>query len=271
MFKPAYLDSIYKKRSFFGFIKNAVYRIGGGVEVLALIAVWIFIFKDRTALGGLTLEDTLIYILIGNLIGSAAEHLLRRIVVHDISQDNFSLLMNAPLSYLKKILVAGFGRSIFPFILSIAVHISLLYFFLDGLKINSDPRYLIVIFAMIVLAFLFELLILYFFNFFVFWSIAAAAPYSFILRIKNFLAGNYFPLSIFPAIVSFSLAMPFAYSCFVPAELYLKKIDLSVGLRGLGVQLIWIIILYVAIKIVWNRKKHQRKIETRELFINKGH
>ena len=252
------------------FMKKEVFLFFFGQRLigLAVLAVWILLFKDRAVLGGLTLEDALVYILIGNLIASAAGHLLKRIVIRDISRDNFSLLMNSPLVYFKKILVAGFGRNIFPFILSIAIHISLLYFFLDDLKINSDPRYLALILVMIVLAFLSELLILYFFNFFVFWSVTSAGPYSFILRLKNLLAGNYFPLSIFPLIVNVSLALPFAYSCFVPAELYLKKIDLSVGLRGLGIQLIWIIILYAAIKMVWIRKKRHQTIESKEIFIN---
>jgi ABC-type uncharacterized transport system permease subunit len=42
-------------------------------------------------------------------------------------------------------------------------------------------------------------------------------------------------------------------------QLYLKKIDLITGLKGLGVQIIWIIILYFIIKLVWNRglKKYE--------------
>ncbi|MFH0892607.1 MAG: ABC-2 family transporter protein [Candidatus Falkowbacteria bacterium] len=267
MYIPASLDRVNKKKNAAVFLKNAVYRMGGTVEILAVLAVWILIFSKRAVLGGLTREEILTYILVGNLIGAATNHLLRRIVVHDISRDNLSLLMNSPASYLAKIIIRGFGRNILPFILSVAFQIFLFYFFIDDFKINSDPYYLSVIAIMLVLAFLSELLILYFLHFFVFWSVESAETYNFILRLKSILAGSYFPLVIWPAIVNISLVMPFAYSCFVPAELYLKKTGLETGLRGICVQMIWIMVLYIILKIVWTRKTHRQNIRPKEISI----
>ena len=175
--------------------------------------------------------------------------------------------MNSPASYLAKIIIRGFGRNILPFILSVAFQIFLLYFFIDDFKINSDPYYLSVIAVMLVLAFLSELLILYFLHFFVFWSVESAETYNFILRLKSILAGSYFPLVIWPAIVNISLVLPFAYSCFVPAELYLKKIGPGIGLRGICVQAIWIMILYIILKIVWIRKTDRHNIRPKEISI----
>lgn len=76
--------------------------------------------------------------------------------------------------------------------------------------------------------------------------------YATVDRLKRFFAGGYFPLSLLPSgFVTVSFFLPFAYSIFVPAQLYLSKISPWIGLQGLGVQLVWILILALIIKLVW--------------------
>ena len=261
MIEPLPLDNIAKKKSTLFYLGTFAYRLGSALEIIIVFVAWGLVFINISDLKGFSHQEILTYVLIGSLIGLTTNHLLHRIVINAISRNSFALLMDRPMQYLKKIIIKGFGASIFPFILSVGVHTALLYFFIDSFFVNTDIFYLAVIVVMIVLAFFTELLILYFMHLFVLWSIESSDAYNFILRLKKIFAGNYFPLSILPVMfVNVSLALPFAYSFFVPAELYLKKIELAVGLRGIGVQVVWILALYVTIKFVWTRKINKEKM-----------
>jgi ABC-type uncharacterized transport system permease subunit len=65
----------------------------------------------------------------------------------------------------------------------------------------------------------------------------------------------YFPLSFLGvSFLTISLFFPFAYSFYVPTQLYLNNISYEQGVIGLMVQLFWIVVLYFVIKISWKRK-----------------
>ncbi|MDT8347532.1 MAG: DMT family transporter, partial [Flavobacteriaceae bacterium] len=51
----------------------------------------------------------------------------------------------------------------------------------------------------------------------------------------------------------------FAYSFYVPTQLYLKNISFEQGLIGLLVQIFWIGFFYLVIKISWNKKFEEKK------------
>lgn len=87
-----------------------------------------------------------------------------------------------------------------------------------------------------------------------FWTDEVDGLYATHERLRKIFSGGYFPISILPVFfVNLSYALPFAYSFFVPAQLYLKKIDLAAGIRGIFVQITWIIVLYFLSNWVWRR------------------
>ncbi len=255
MFKIAPVDQPVQKRGLFYYARVFIYKTSGILEVLAILLLWLIIFTNKSVLGGFTRQEIITYIIAGNLIGLISGYFLHRIIASDIYGQNSKLLVYKPIKYFFLILPKGFGRNFLPFIIAVIYHLLVLYFFLDYIVINFNILYLSVITAMIVLAFIIEFLLAYLLNLFVFWTLEAKGPYKILIRLKNFLAGAYFPLSLLPPVfVSVGLVLPFAYSFFVPMELYLKKIDLATGLRGMIVQLIWIGVIYALIQLTWSRQ-----------------
>jgi len=51
--------------------------------------------------------------------------------------------------------------------------------------------------------------------------------------------------------VNVSYFLPFAYTIYVPVQLYLGKISFAEGLRGLAIEILWLVALYIIIKVVW--------------------
>jgi len=236
------------------------YRIGEIGEMLALILMWTAIYGGQKIISGLTLQEMITYILIGNFFNAIIRNFLSNGIARDIKDGRLSLFLIKPIGYFSYILSQEVGRISLATILSVLSSALVIVFFINTFIWNFDIAYLLVIFAMIIFAFITELLLSYLIGLIAFWTDEVEGLYATIDRIKKFFSGGYFPLNLLsPAFVQISLILPFAYSFFIPAQLYLKKFDLSVGLKGLLVQIIWIIVLYGIIRIVWNRglKKYE--------------
>ncbi|MCD4762074.1 ABC-2 family transporter protein [bacterium] len=249
------LKTSNKKRGLIYYILSFFYKLSGILEVVIILSVWMFLFSRSELLGGFTREEMIAYIIIGNLIGLLATIFLYRVIVSDVNHENSKMLIYRPLEYLREVLLKRLVKNLLPFFIAVIFNSFLLFFLLESVEVTVNPFHLIVIGLMIILAFIIELLIAYIVKLFVFWTIESKELFSLINWLKKFLAGGFFPLSFLsPVLVGVSLFFPFAYSFYVPTELFLKKIDILVGIKGLGVQTLWIIVLYLFIKIVLDNR-----------------
>lgn len=238
-----------------------MFRIGEAAEMVVLILMWTAIYASGSGMiKGFTVNEMITYVLIGTLFSVAVRNFLPSLVSKDINEGRLSMFLVKPISYIKFVFFNELGRAALAIITSIVVQVLVILFFLDKFVLNTEPLYLLLIFAMIFFSFIIELLIGFLVGTIAFWTDEVEGVQATIDRIKKFFAGGYFPLSLLPAtLATLSMYLPFAYSFFVPAQLYLKKIDLQTGLMGLGIQIIWIILLSLIVKFVW--KKGLRRYE----------
>jgi len=261
MFETNNIARPVRKTGLWTHLRNFAGKVSMVMETLGLILVWLLIFSDKHNLGGFSRREMISYILIGNLISFITGYLLERIIARDLMKTDSKLLVYRPLVYFGHMLANGLGRIFAQFIVAVAVYLTIVFFFAGQLVINLEPAYIAIICAMIVLAFLTEFLLAYLVHLHVFWTIESPELYRIMIRIKKLFAGNYFPLSLLPANIFYASAMlPFAYSFFMPTELYLKKIGLKAGLAGLGAQMIWIVVLYLVVRKMWAKKTAAKKI-----------
>lgn len=238
-----------------------MFRVGEITEILVLILMWTAIYASGSGIiKGFTLNEMITYVLIGNLCMVAVRNFLPSFVSRDINEGRLSMFLVKPIPYIKFVFFNELGRAALAVFVSVMSQFLIILFFLDKFILNKDLLYLLLIFAMVFLSFIIELLIGFLVGTIAFWTDEVDGIQATIDRIKKFFAGGYFPLSLLPvALASLSMYLPFAYSFFVPAQLYLKKIDLHTGLIGLGVQMVWIILLSFILNFVW--KKGLRKYE----------
>lgn len=230
------------------------YRVGEIGEMFVLVLMWSAIYDGQTIISGLTLQEMITYILIGNFFHALIRNFLPDVIARDIREGRLSTFLIKPIGYFSYILSQEIGRISFATMMSTVSSILIVVFFAHTFIWNFDIVYLLVIFAMVILAFVVELLLAYLIGLIAFWTDEIDGLYATIDRVKKFFSGGYFPLNLLPlAFVQVSFMLPFAYSFFVPAQLYLGKLDVSVGLQGLLVQVVWILVLYGVIRIVWNR------------------
>lgn len=231
-----------------------MYRLGEVIEMLILILMWTAIYKTQPEIQGFTLNEMITYILVGNLINFLVRNFLTDVIAFDIKDGRLSAFLTKPLDYMQFMFFREIGRISVSFIMSVATQLLVIVFFLDKLILNFELAYLLVIGAMIILAYILEWLLSFLIGLIAFWILEVDGIYTTAYRLRKFFSGGYFPLSLLPAaLVNISFLLPFAYSFYIPTQLYLKKMDLMTGVKGIGVQLAWIVLLYLIIKVVWKR------------------
>lgn len=259
------ISSIKEKKSPLKLIGLFFGKIGSSFEVVFIILIWFFIFSNSQTLGNFSMQDMIAYLLIGNLIGLFSSYLLYRILRYNIGAGDMKMFYYKPLAYIFRVFFRTLKKLIIPFLFSISLNILLLYFFVSNVYLNYETKYLFLILFMIILAFITELLIALALDMYVFWTFESNGLSKVISRLKKILAGAYFPLSFLGTnFLIISLLFPFAYSFYVPTQLYLKNISFEQGLLGIAVQLTWIVIIYFIIKISWKNKMEKIKMSLSE-------
>ena len=228
------------------------YRIGEIIEMIVLILMWSAIYKSQEIIQNFTLQEIITYILAGNLINAAVRNFLSEVIAKDIKEGRLSVFLIRPMPYVQYILAREIGRASVATFMSVISQLLVIGFFSSTFLFQIKTSHLAILFIMLPLAFITELLISYLVGLIAFWTEEVDGLYTTIDRLKKFFAGGYFPLSLLPsAFVQISFFLPFAYSFFVPAQLYLGKIDIQTGIKGIGVQIVWILLLCGIIRIVW--------------------
>ncbi len=223
-------------------------------EVAVLVLMWSAIYGGQHTISGLTLKEMITYVLIGNIFYVMIRNFLASLVAGDIKDGNLSMALVRPMSYFSFIISREIGRISVATIMSILSQAVVILFFAGSFIWNFNILRILLIAAMVILAFITELLLSYLVGLIAFWVDETDGLYATIERVKKFFSGGYFPISLLPlAFVKVSFLLPFAYSFFVPAQIYLNKMSLMAGVKGLLVQIVWIAALYGIIKIVWNR------------------
>ncbi len=230
------------------------YRIGEITELLVIILLWSRIFEGHTVILGYTKPEMITYFLLGNLFGVAVRSYARESISRDISEGGLSAIITKPMSYLSFLAPREIGRMSLPTILSIITNLLVILPFHALLIDLPNLGIILIIIAMLALALIIEFLINYLIGFITFWTEETEAIFDVIGRLKRFFSGYYFPLSLMPvALITLSGWMPFSYSFFTPAQLYLGKMSITDGLRGLGIEAAWIVILWLAVKLMYKR------------------
>jgi len=265
MFEITNLEQVNDKWQGYEKITSFLLKLGGVVELIVILIVWIAIFRHETTFGGYTRPEIITYIIGGSIIGLFSGYLLQRLIATDLKSEKSMLLVYRPIKYFSHILISGWGKIMLPFLVAIGLYFVILLYFSNSFVINTNPMVLLIIGIMVVLAFIIEFLIAYLLKLYVFWTIESPQMHNIVMRLKKLMAGNYFPLSFLPILfVQASLLLPFAYGFFVPAQLYLKKMSISDGIKGMAIQIVWIILLYVLIKIKW-QKKIKESLESKKI------
>lgn len=237
------------------------YRVGNFFELFFQIIIWSIIFQKVELVRGYTYEEMVSYIVIGWLfMYLTGNYGIESIIENNISEGKITEFLLKPISYLKYIFCYSIGRASIALISAVIIQTVIIWFYSDVIVFNLDIKRIILLIAMVMATFVLRIFLSMILGMIAFWTDRIAGiDYSFNV-VSRFLSGSYFTLSLLPpAVLIMCKFLPFAYTFYYPTQLYLGKISFSEGLAALGIEILWIIGLYVIIKIIWRRgiKKYE--------------
>ncbi|HLD11879.1 MAG TPA: ABC-2 family transporter protein [Patescibacteria group bacterium] len=226
--------------------------------VLSLLLVyflwWTIYSQSEEAFFGYSFAQMASYVLGTSLIRAIVFSSRTIDVGSEIDRGDLSLYLVRPLNYGLYWFVRDIGDKALNLFFAIFEILFLFLLLKPPVFIQQDLFSLSSFFLSLILA-----LVLYFFiNFFLalltFWTPGAWSHRFLFFVILEFTSGGLFPLDILPEglfhILSF---LPFSSLVYVPMKIYLGELTSSEVLQSFVVQLVWILIFYVLVRVVWKK------------------
>ena len=242
-----------------------MWRVRNVLQIFLIFFLWSSVFHDPSSvIFGYDRSKILTYVF-GTLIIKAVVFSSRSIeLARIISDGTLSFYLVKPVNFFKY----WFTRDISSKLLNLSfafLETTILFFILKPeIFIQSNFFYLFFFLVSLVIAIFLFFAITLLVNIFSFWSPETnwALPYLFIVIIGDFMSGSVFPLDIFPqSMQNIFYSLPFSYLVFFPLQVYLGKLSLVTVINGIFISLGWLIILWMAVKVFWEKGLKEYKAE----------
>lgn len=229
------------------------FRIGNIFELLIQLVIWSAIFRNVDTVKGYSYEEMITYILVGWLVLFLTSNFnLDNHVARQIHKGTLSNFLSKPISYIRYITYLSFGRVSLALLSGVIVQSLFIILFQKSIVITNDPALIIIAVFMIFIGFFIKLNLSIIVGFLAFWITEVSGVHFSLKVIQRFLSGAYFPTSLFPnGLVQIISCFPFVYTFFIPTQVILGKTNTREALIGLGVEIVWLFLLMVIVRILW--------------------
>ncbi len=221
------------------------------VFMIVSIFLWSVIYGRKVVIGGFTLDNTINYMMFSTIFSSFYGTMASNILGKRILRGNLIVDLIKPVDYGIKSVFITLGAKLYQVMFSVIP--SLLIAFLFGFHIYS-PLSAFLSFVAIFLGLLINLFLNLLWGL-LYFKVKQFFPFENIKQtIFGFLVGAYIPLNFLPSIAQriFSY-LPFQFVVYVPSRIFISTYTLEQSLIYIGVQALWVIILYSLFKIGWHR------------------
>lgn len=244
------------RASFLGF------RIGNFLEIFMQIIVWSIIFQKTSSVSGYTYPEMMTYVVFGWTFSFLTSHYgFEDNIARQIQMGELSNFIIKPINYVNYIIALSFGRVTVATGTAFIMNIVIIIFFSGKFAISYNFFAWLIVLGMIFLGYFIKLFLSTLVGFIAFWTVDVSGIFFSIKAFERIMSGSYFPVNLLSAtFVNICLSLPFVYTFFYPVQLFMGKLSVRQGLIGLGVESIWLVILYFSVKFVW--KKGLNKYES---------
>lgn len=251
--------NIYLGIAIKSFKQNLIYKanlfisiIGEALSIFINICIWQALYATRGMVNGITFEDMITYVLISNLLLALSYSGISMKLHFQIRDGSVANNLTRPVSFkyinMFEDLGENFFGALFTYLPAMILFICIYGILLPGSFVQFLlflASALLGIFIAYSLGFLYGLLTFWFQD---------ATYMNFLSRALMVLfAGSFIPLWFYPDILfKISMALPFRLITFEPIAIYLGKVDVQGALFTILLQLVWILVLAVTQKLMWN-------------------
>lgn len=235
-----------------------MFVLGNLLQTFVAYYLWkaVFLSSSKTTLSGFTFQNMVIYIFMSAVTGKFVISGADGIVGEEVHDGSIAMNLIKPISYHFRVFFTLLGEVCYNFMfVGLPLWIGLIV--VRFLTVKELPPNISTILTYI-LSMIFSFIILYLFDF-CFGLLAFFVTYIWGLRrlksaLVAFLSGQVIPLAFFPGWCQKILnIIPFGSIYYTPVMVYLNKLHGTSLLMGLAIQVLWICILVLIVKWLWNK------------------
>lgn len=236
------------------------YMVLGIVSILIQLflqrTIWSAVYGSRETVNGISSETLLVYITISSLHLLAFDNGIAFEVGERIETGQIAMDMIRPFGFLKQMIALQVGSTIgFAPIIAIAIPAAML---IGSLRVPTATN-LLAYLAAFVLAYAVMTLTWLLVGLGGFWLISISGLRATLSVISGLLSGAVVPLWFMPGWMRGIVeVLPFQAMAFLPASIFSGQVRGIDVIRPLVIQVVWIVLLVVAVQFVWQRA--QRKL-----------
>ncbi|WP_010268446.1 ABC transporter permease [Paenibacillus senegalensis] len=226
--------------------------IGNLIFILTMFFLWRAIFDGREELSGFTWEQMKAYIFITFLSNSLISWYSETRIAKKIISGEVAMDLLKPISFQKARAAETIGSSIMEGCIS-AVMIFIILLLTSGIILPGSWMSAAMFIISLLASLLIKFCIVYISSLICFWSTNGIGIAWMRAAITNFFSGALVPLAFFPGwLEKLSLLLPFQGIVYIPASIYLGRLEGMQALQNVGLQLLWVVVLWLAAKLMWN-------------------
>lgn len=245
----------YTWNEFFTYRLNFVmWRIRLIFQLLTLYYLWFSVLPNNQEILGYDLAKILTYVLLTHIMGSFIFSTRTSEIGENINNGDLTIFLLRPINYFGYWFSRDLGDKAMNSIFSLVEFIILLFLLRPPIFIQENILFLFLSIFAIMLAIIMYYFVNVLLGFVAFWSQETWAPRFIFFVLITFLAGAMFPLDILPKFI-FTIInlLPFTYLLYFPIKVYLGQLPIEQILSGFIISLIWIIVMYLITKFVWDK------------------
>lgn len=222
-----------------------------GILPLVMLSAWLTL-GEGGPVGSFTPTDFIAYYLAAIFVRQMTGVWIIWDLDYQIRQGEFSSLLLRPLDPMHEYAARGLGGKWQRFwmlapVLTTAVIVT-------GVRYTSHPLDLLAFLLAMIGAWMLNFLIQYINGLLAFWITQAVAVFDLWFGLWTILSGYLIPLDLLPSAVSrVAYWLPFRYQLAVPLEIVLGRLQGTELLLSLGMQALWIAVMYGLCRLLWRR------------------
>jgi ABC-2 type transport system permease protein len=235
----------------------ALSLLGLLLQIYLLRVVWTAVYEHRGAGGGgITLATMIAYSTLASLQNWLLDPWEFSLIPERVREGRVAADLSRPGGFLGQVVAGQVGRTVatLPFALA-ALPFAVLA---GGARPPAGLPALAGYLAAALLGYLVTTLISVVVGLVTFWTMEVTGMFMVYRMASQFLSGTLVPLWLMPGwLHGIAGALPFQATTYTPVAIYLGQLSGWAAVRGLAVQCLWIVVLWLAGRWVWSRALHR--------------
>jgi len=223
-------------------------------QFLILPFLWLAIYAGRTDIRGFTPADIITYYILMAFISLASASHAGEYIERDIRYGDLTKALLRPINYAVKMCSEGYAYNFLVSLLALPFFLIFSVLFPEYIILPKSFLTVILFVFSLGLAYILSCLLHVIIGLSAFWLEQSGAAMQMRSLLEKVFGGELAPLTLYPLVLqTIAIYLPFQYLAFIPAQIYLQKIQLHEIFYHFLIAFVWIIFLLLICIFLWKR------------------